>query len=224
MHGKLVPINIQPGNVNLSDNLIATASRDFNFRYQLILRMQIMEAFEIKRLTRTILILLLSVTLAAAIRLPCFAQGSLYHFREFTVTLEKFPPDKNPYTSVVITLDGRGVYRRVFKRKNLEMAKTLDFELSVKQLEFLYYRIMRNNFFELGKTYGDPDMTEGNIIRITVKIDNQTHTVTMYDERYLAADDVAKTILEVVPEKFAKTFRDDYDGSEDRIDINLEED
>ncbi len=151
-----------------------------------------------------------------------WAQSSLYSFREFTVMLEKYPPSKNPYTSVVITLDGKGVYRRIYKGRSYELEKNKTFKVSVEQLELLYYNIMRNNFFDMGKTFGNPNITEGNIIKVTVKIDYQVHTVTMYNERYLAMDDIINTILSVVPKKYARTFEDDYNGEDDRIELKID--
>jgi hypothetical protein len=149
-------------------------------------------------------------------------QGSLYRFREFTVTLEKYPPNKNPYTSAVITLDGRGVYHRIFKRDTYEIDRTKDFKVTVPRLEYLYYNIMRSNFFEIDKSFGNPKMESGDVIRVTVRIDNQEHQVTMYDIRYLAVDMVVKTIMDVIPADYAKTFLDDYDGKDDRIEIKLD--
>jgi len=58
----------------------------------------------------------------------------------------------------------------------------------------------------MGKTFGNPNITEGTIYRVTVRIDSQVHVVTMYDERYIAIDDVIDAILSLTPKK----FRDEY--------------
>lgn len=181
-----------------------------------------MEAFVIfaGRTLRILICLIFLLVLTSMT--PAMAQYSLYRFREFTVTLEKYPPGKNPYTSAVITLDGKGVYHRTIKGQLFEIDRTKSFKVSVKQLEFLYYKIMRNNFFEIGEKFGNPNMQQGNIIKVTVKIDNQLHSVTMFDERFLAVQSVIDAILEVMPKDYAKTFKDDYDGSGDRYQINID--
>jgi len=135
------------------------------------------------------------------------AQDSLYEFREFTVRVEKYPPGKNPYASVEIRLDGTGTFTKRMKTPKIELEKTRNFKVTVKQLEYLYYQVMRSHFFEIGKTLGNPNMREGTIVRVTVKVDSQMHQVTMFDERYIAVDDIIDTILEVVPKKLREEYK-----------------
>ena len=181
-----------------------------------------MEVEKINTLVKKIIPLFMLVVILTAGSAEVRAQSSLYQFREFTVTLEKYPVAKNPYTTVRITLDGNGEYKRIIKGDGIEIEKRKDFRLTVKQLEMLYYNIMRNNFFELNSDYGTPENFRGNVIRITVKIDSQLHTVTMYDERYLAVDMVVDAILESVPKKYAEAFRKKFEPGEEKFQIKLE--
>jgi hypothetical protein len=172
---------------------------------------------------RAFKIILMTIILAVlAVSAPAMAQYSLYQFREFSVTLEKYPPNKSTYTYAVINLEGTGHFRRTVKGEQFELDKMKDFKVTAQQLEYLYYQIMRNNFFEIGSTIGNPDIQEGQVVKVSVKIDNQQHTVTMFDERYLGVDMVINCILEVLPAECGKAFKDDYDGKSDKIDIKLE--
>lgn len=140
---------------------------------------------------------------------PVLPMDSLYSFREFSVKIEKFSPSMNPYASVEINLDGNCVYQKKLKSASVELEKTKDFTVTAKQLEYLYYHIMRVRFFDIGKNIGNPNMSEGTVIRITVIVDSHQHTVTMYDERYLPVDQVANTALSLMP----KELRDDFNSS-----------
>ena len=153
---------------------------------------------------------------------PATAQSSLYQFREFTVILEKYPHTMNPVTKVQITLDGKGEFHRVIRGDSIEIEQRKDFELTVNQLENLYYNIMRCNFFELSTVYGTPENCRGEIVHISVKIDNQLHSVTMYDERYLAVDMVVDAILDSIPAQYADAFRKEFDPARENFQIKLE--
>lgn len=136
-----------------------------------------------------------------------FSQSSLYEFREFTVKIEKFPPGMNPYASVEIRLDGNGTFTKQMKTSKMDLEKTKNFKVTAKQLEYLYYQIMRARFFDMGTTFGNPNITDGTIVRVTVRFDEQIHTVTMYDERYLAIDELVNAVLSLIPPKLREEFK-----------------
>ena len=138
-----------------------------------------------------------------------YAQSSLYEFQDFTVKAEKFPPGMNPYVSVEINLDGTGTFTKRVKGRKIELEKRKNFKVTANQLEFLYYQIMRARFFEMGKVFGNPNIDEGTIVRVSVKIDKQLHTVTMFDERYIAVDEVIEAILSLTPPNLRKEYETD---------------
>ena len=136
-----------------------------------------------------------------------FSQSSLYEFREFTVKIEKFPPGMNPYASVEIRLDGTGTFTKHKKSSKMDLEKTKNFKVTAKQLEYLYYQIMRARFFDMGTTFGNPNITDGTIVRVTVQFDQQLHTVTMFDERYLAIDELIAAVLTLTPKKLREEYK-----------------
>lgn len=136
-----------------------------------------------------------------------FSQSSLYEFREFTVKIEKFPPGMNPYASIEIRLDGTGTFTKQKKTSKMDLEKTKNFRVTANQLEYLYYQIMRARFFDMGTTFGNPNITDGTIVRVTVRFDEQLHTVTMYDERYLAIDELVNAVLTLTPAKLREEYK-----------------
>lgn len=135
-----------------------------------------------------------------------FAQESLNNFRDFSVLLEKCPYSRNPYTSIRINMDGNCKFKKIQQGEDMDLEKEQDFKLTAKQLEYIYYQIMRSKFLEMSRVYGNPNMKKGLITRITVKLDYQVHSITMYNERYLAVDSIIDAILDQVP----KSIRDDF--------------
>jgi len=150
--------------------------------------------------------------------MPAFSQESLDHFRDFSVLLEKYPYSKNPYTSIRINMDGNCKFRKVQQGEDMDLEKEKDFKLTAKQLEYIYYQIMRSRFLEMSKVYGNPHTKKGIITRITVKLDYQINTITMYNEKFLAVDYIIDSILEMTP----KSVRDDFKSdSSDFSEIKL---
>lgn len=136
-----------------------------------------------------------------------FSQSSLYEFREFTVRVEKFPPNKNPYASIEINMDGTGTFTKHMKTTKMELEKTKNFKVTAKQLEYLYYKIMRARFLNMGSTFGNPNITEGTITRVSVRFDDQRHTVTLYNEHYLAIDELINAVLSLTPPDLKREFK-----------------
>ena len=147
-----------------------------------------------------------------------FSQSSLYEFREFNVRVEKYKPEKNPVVSVDINLDGKGTYKKIITSDRGTFEKTKEFKVNAKQLEYVYFQVMRANFFEIDPVLGKPDMKKGEIIKVTVKIDHHLHSVTMYGERYLAVDDIVNAVLKFMPEDLQKDYNtEEFNYSEIKL-------
>lgn len=159
------------------------------------------------KITRLIKIHVISLALWLLIPGLAGAAGSIYDFRDFNVRVEKFAVDKNPYARVEISLDGTGTYIKQVKTESMEVSRVKKFKVTVQQLEYLYYQVMRARFFSIAETFGNPNMREGTVVRVSVKFDSERHVVTMYDERYLAVDEVVSAVLALMP----KNLREDYE-------------
>lgn len=130
----------------------------------------------------------------------------LNHFSRFKIVLEKYNLEKNPYLSIVINKNGSGTYIESIKKAEYDSERSFSFKLTLPQLEYLYYKVMINNFFDTEKTYGDKEMEEGFITKLYVNIEGREHTVTMYDSRCYAADMLILAILEIIPRTYSSNF------------------
>ncbi|MCD4783052.1 MAG: hypothetical protein K8T10_04380 [Candidatus Eremiobacteraeota bacterium] len=132
--------------------------------------------------------------------------------------MEKYPPQKNPMVSVDINLDGTGTYKKSITSDRGTFEKTKQFRVNAKQLEYVYFQVMRANFFDIEEVLGSPDMKKGTIIKVTVKIDHHMHSVTMYGERYLAVDDIVNAVLKFMPDDLKKDYnRKNFNYSEIKL-------
>ncbi|MFP4497137.1 MAG: hypothetical protein ACLFQV_02905 [Vulcanimicrobiota bacterium] len=165
-------------------------------------------------LNKLLLILLLLSTYSFFV----FSQ-TLYDFRRFKVILEKFKYDKSVHNIVMINLDGTGLFKRTYKAGKSELIQKKEFDVSVDQLEYIYYVLMKNRFLEISGDIGDPSIQQGYVVRLTAVFDRQTHQVTLYNENNLAVFKIMRAILRITPKEYARVFEDDYTGDIDKIEL-----
>jgi hypothetical protein len=91
----------------------------------------------------------------------------------------------------------------------MDLETEKDFRLDAKQLEYIYYQIMRSKFLELSKVYGNPNIKKGLITKITVKLNYQVHSITLYNEKFYAVDSIIDSILDLAPKKVREDFKND---------------